>query len=311
MDALVKITAHPLFGRFVKTVIISCYRPDIRPPVGHSDFCHKCRRTKSEHSYYPVKFDHAVLGSDQLCARLDESFGNLSKHSGAVTIGVYDTTEGALGSMQYLANNRVPLGVRWCETEHDYLLNETYKQVVRAARKSGCKIDGVRVGCFGTEKLPSMDLQLILDPWSRDFFTSMTEPLNFHLRCDERYSMPQNLHYYCDTKRLFLQRHDFSHDWDDHDLVGYMRSALSWLATQSVTCVRILSTDFSAISDLQPLLSCTLSSLRLCDVTVHTTQLATNLWSKFLSDISQLNGLTYLELDRLYYGYESVTTTDG
>ncbi|KAG9739381.1 hypothetical protein KCU73_g9493, partial [Aureobasidium melanogenum] len=105
MEALVKITAHPFFGKFVKTVIISGSRPEVREnPLleGVPRSCVQCPghillcQNPAPH--------HLAMGFEQLRVKLEEAFSNIRQHSSSVSIGACDTAYSISGQLKALAD---------------------------------------------------------------------------------------------------------------------------------------------------------------------------------------------------------------
>jgi hypothetical protein len=104
MDALIEITAHPFFGKFVKTVIICGSRSALCAPAFHMDVARTCR-----HCIHPQPSpscghpdpSHVHLDSERLRVKLNEVFFNIGRHSSSVSVGVNDSTSKCYGSEYY------------------------------------------------------------------------------------------------------------------------------------------------------------------------------------------------------------------
>lgn len=155
MEALVEITAHPFFGQFVKTVIISGSRPEIRENPflrGVPRSCVQCPRHSSL-CKNPAPH-HLAMDFKQLRIKLEEAFSNIRHHSPSVFIGVCDSAFRCYGSMYYHADCSMVSTQRDFPSSHYSRRDEcnqfvkTFHEVCRAAHRSKCKIDGVKLDIF-------------------------------------------------------------------------------------------------------------------------------------------------------------------
>lgn len=148
MDTLIAIIAHPYFGKFVRTVIVSAYRrgPHVTQS-NYKDYCWWCGRPKQWcHNSAPR---HQPLRLEPLVEKLEEVFSYVKRYSPTVSIGVSDNIINCYGTKSEADPRslyKIFGGFEWQERCY---VTRTFEIVRMAVQKSGCIIEGVKLDRFG------------------------------------------------------------------------------------------------------------------------------------------------------------------
>lgn len=183
---------------------------------------------------------------------------------------------------------------------------KTFHEVCRAAHRSKCKIDGVKLDIFsicipftarshhGSEvrDLLRYVLGYLPGAWSFELSLEMchsSEP-RYYLRYDRKKGK-------LDLAGLNLDSTTYL-----EDLGPAVESLLSRFSTCALTCVKLSDCSFEK-SDLSWFYGQTLKGLRLHNVSFYTEYFDTNLWSTVLSHLARKTHLRYLEISQCRYRF--------
>ncbi|KAG9594219.1 hypothetical protein KCU77_g5515, partial [Aureobasidium melanogenum] len=231
MDALIQITAHPFFSKFVKTVIISGYLPE--PPC-------EC-----------VQSQHHVLSFAKTREKLDKVFAQVKRESSSITIGVsglYDQYP------CYGAGRFVVFEDRLCDHSGRFgpsiALAKVFGLVFDAAQSSGCTIEGVKVDTPSDHFDVVHNISHGLPEFAKLLQTHiipLRKPLSLDLTIDPAW--PEgHLIYNHRTGELKLSHFYLSSSYDSvlsyQNLFPAVKQALPWLMTFSICHVQVSNCAF-------------------------------------------------------------------
>lgn len=133
LSALVEMTAHPVFGRYIKEVTLSVIRtaPILDKREHERDWEWKWAPFLEEH------MESAFITSGDCGRLLHQAFTNVKQHGSHITIGISD---GGLPSQ--IDGESPTLGLSRIAASHDH---ETFDLVTSAAQMAGCPVNGLRV----------------------------------------------------------------------------------------------------------------------------------------------------------------------
>lgn len=319
MDALVDITAHSIFGGYVKTIITSDARPKQREePLSeyHPRSCTQCTlESSSPLCEHPAPY-HIALSFERLRVKLEKVFHNIRRHSASVSVGVRESVHECYGNAYYHADcamiskvspNPIEFLRQRDECKH---FVQTFQETLQAARKSGCEIENTKFYAFhpgspfmrSTRQLREMEAML------DHFLASLSNSVSFELN-------------WFSSQKAGLQAYiRYDHNIDKLDVCGLIFTTfifqlrgflpdaeatrmLSRLSNQSMVCIRLSECRIENFDFPQLLCIPTLESLTLHDVVFDTEHLGTNLWSSFFKQLYHTTRLRQLELDRCQYGF--------
>jgi hypothetical protein len=308
MDALIDITAHPFFGGFVRSVIISGSRPELRQnpflkKVPRS--CIKCTgKVSSPLCKHPAPH-HVPLGFIQLAGKLKETFLNVRRNSTPVHIGVCDSTFMCYGSAYYNADctmlSRVSSSPKPYLGEQ-FVCNrfvQTYQEIFRAARESGCQIEGTKLYVFNhtysnfkphLAEVEDMVLYVLRS-------LSGTSSFELSLETDGSGTPQYHLKYDHKTGELHLSGVEFESRQLLHAFVENHHNVevphmLSRLLTRPMVQVTIKYSSVEDLDLLEMVCSPKLQKLTLQNVGFYSDNFDANLWSNFLHRLSRSTQLT-------------------
>jgi hypothetical protein len=310
MDALVEITAHSFSGKFVKSVIISNFRPRLHENHVLNGVPRPCVRC-FQHDYsrlckHPDP-NHIVLNFERLRGRLNEAFSNIGRHSSSVSVGVCDSTRVCYGSAYhishcFMSSNGHPANFFVPRSMCIHFV-ETYEAVFQAAQESTCQIEGTKLYVLRMAYASAPE-DIEVQNMIRRFLDSLSATLSFELSLDKaESSTPQHyLKYDHNTGELDLSGHVFerypSNEFPDADVARM----LVRLSIHPVS-LRLTEVDFDGPDFLIALCGPTLERLTLHDVTLHSEHFDTNFWSSFLDHLFRTTHLKYLEISLCQYGF--------
>lgn len=293
MNALIEITAHPFFGKFVKTVIICGSRPKMFP---------EC--------YGPAP-QHRVLSSAQLRDKLNEIFSNIRRNFSSVCVGVCDNAEYCHGYEGY-AQCVDTMGSWSHRMLHDHYgqdsslhMAETFVCTFQAARTAGCEIEKIKVDIPDFEMDETLyiahgkEVQNLLET----FNTSLSEAFSLDLTAQADYCH-DHLRYDHKAGKLCMSDIALEHI-DVCNIFPYIQSTFDWLMRFTITQIEV-GGCFVVDSDLLKIFCIpTLERLTFGVLELHTGYFEVNLWSSFLSRLSRLTTLKYLRISTAYYWFTS------
>ena len=310
MNALIAITAHPFFGKFVKSVIISGVRPEFgENPLlnGVPRTCIHCVQQRASPLCRHPNPEHVVLNSDQVRDRLNEALSNIGRQS-SVFVGVCDTIHSCYGSALY--NGHCLMVIDWNLVGYELFSSrlrvthflDTYTEVFKAAQEADCQIVGTKLLVFGMyynyitpddEEEPDR---------MRHFFDSLSNTLSFEFRLGIGVSCPpeHRATYNHQTGELDVSGLDLQSENSPNTDIARM---LTRLSTKPMKQIRLSISEFENTDFLMQFCGPTLEKLTLHDVIFHTDHFSTNLWSSFLHQLSRSTNLKYLELSQCQYGF--------
>jgi hypothetical protein len=321
MDALIDITAHPFFGKFVKTVIISGSRPEpsgspllqLVPP-----YCTQCFRKDSSPLCENPAPHHTALSFEQLRGKLREAFSNIARLSSPVYIGFRDSGHKCFGSQHYHADctmiSGIPSYLNTFLSRRDDCRNfiETYKETLQAAQESGCEVGGTKLftsrACMPTrhtihdEEVRNMTCYLL---------RSLSGTSSFELSLIMTQFGPRwHLKYDHNSGELELSGFDF-----EGSSMGFPEEEaahlLFRLQTRSMVQVTLKTCWLGKPSYLRVFPYSALAKLMLHDVTLYTENFDTNLWSSLLDQLARTTHLKYLEMHRCQYEFSDANDQDS
>jgi hypothetical protein len=313
MDALVEITAHPFFGKFVKTVILSGSRPEIRsnPFVKNVPrSCTPCTPTLSSSLCKHPAPHHIALRFERLAGKLQKAFSNIRHHSTLVSIGVCDSAHMCFGSAQYHADCATISKIS-SRSDIDFSkpiecnqFVKTYETIFSATVHSGCRIKGIKLF---TSRVRYPDTPSHLTE-VRDMMRHFVDYLHRKLSIEWSLQLSRSR-----TPRYYLK---YDQDTSELDLSGLhfdlpafgnvevqTRRILALLVDRTMVQVKLRDCWFREPEVLRTLCSPTLERLTLHHVTLHTSEPGTNIWSSFLDLLSRTSRLKYLELHHCAYEF--------
>jgi len=312
MDALTEITAHPFFGQFVRTVIISGVRPKLggNPLLnGVPRTCIHCVRQRTSPFCKHLNPEHVVLNFDQVRDRLHEALSNIRRLSCPISVGVCDSTRSCYGSALY--NKHCLMITDWHLVENKLVSSqpklthymETYTEVLQAAQEADCQIEGtvLRVSTMSYPYATSSDEEREEQDRMRHFFDSLSNNLSFEFSFGIREYCPSEYQakYNHQTGELDVSGLLLASDYSLNPDIARM---LTRLSAKPMKRIRLSDIDLGDTDFLMRFCGPTLEKLTLHDVTFHTYHFDTNLWSSFLHQLSRTTNLKYLELSQCQYG---------
>ncbi|KAG9557471.1 hypothetical protein KCU71_g11029, partial [Aureobasidium melanogenum] len=285
MNALIEITAHSFFGKFVKTVTICGSRP--RMFSGCSG---------------PAP-QHRVLSFRQLRDKLNEIFSNIRRNSSSVCVGACDEAGYCYGSEDFarcvdaIDSFNHNLFHAFYGQEHFHHMAKIFGITFRAAQAAGCEIERIKVDIPDTKMAEMLsvgygeEVQTLL----RTFITPLSKPLSLDLiRGNDHGEYLRYDHITGELRMLGVSLHTTTDD--DCNYFPNVQSTLDWLTTFSITQIDV-SHCFVTNSDLLRIFCVPqLERLTLRDIELHTGFFEFNFWSHFLLRLSRLTTLKYLEL---------------
>ncbi|KAG9519703.1 hypothetical protein KCV07_g4750, partial [Aureobasidium melanogenum] len=298
MEALVKITAHPFFGKFVKTA-----SPDLASSVRVTIYFAKI-----------LPPHHLAMDFEQLRVKLEEAFFNIRQHSSSVSIGVCDLAYRCYGSTYYHADCYMMSDQRdypnyYSGRDECNQFTKTFEETFRAAQKSGCEIDGIKVDIFSI-CMPSTSCGVNHGKEVRHMLRYVLGRLpgalsfELNLQMANSFKPRYNLGYDRNTGKFDLAGlHLGSHTLLD-DTGSNVESLLSRLSTCSIAYLKLRDCWFEQ-SNLSWIFnsSQTLTELTLHDVSLYTEHFDTNLWSTVLDRLARTTHLRYLEISQCRYSF--------
>lgn len=315
MDALVEITAHPFFGKFVKTVIISGSRPEF-PRYAASESvppaCVQCTQKGSSTICDLPTPHHLALDFEVRQDKLDQAFSNIRRHSSSVYIGIRDGTRMCYGSTYYHGDcNEI------CETNSNSIptpigckhLIRTYETISRSARFSGCRIDGTKIYTYG--RLCSLNTsETETKSLIRHVLRSLSNKCSFELDL-AAYHVDYHPHYYLrydyNRRELELSELEFGSDTLPHYAPdAEVEHMLRRLLTRSMAQITLNHCLFVEPDVLEILCNPKLERLTLHNTSLYTEHFDENLWSTFLHHLSCVTHLKYLEMSGLRYEFDEI-----
>ncbi|CAD0089991.1 unnamed protein product [Aureobasidium vineae] len=320
MDALIEITAHPFFGKFVKTVMVSGYRPKLLTPQESSKKCLGCGQPQSQSYCTSPAVHNLTLNQVQLAEKLEEVFSNIKRSSSSVTIGVRDCREDCYGSSGYMKYDRCSeyeeseldykkfaaiFRVRRRQRNGSYDIIGTFKAILQAAQVSGCEIEGIKLDISGG-RMPRIDniahRKEILTILSH-YVDRLPQTLNFGLSFRPEYiGDPQTIYLKYDRSGSRLGLSGYSFGWTgDNDTVPSTLAMLVRLQTYPIVSVKLENCSFNELDSLWISQSPTLRRLTLRSVALYTGFFEKNFWSSLLDRLSRKNHLQHLELHHARY----------
>lgn len=194
MDALIAITAHPIFGKFVKSVIISGARTVLHGnPLlnGALRTCIHCVRQRTSPLCKHLDPEHVVLNFNRVRDRLSEALSNIGRQS-SVFVGVCDTTRSFYGSALY--NKHCLKILDWHLVGNELVSSkpelthfvDSYTEIIQAAQEADCQIEGTMLRV--SDMYYSYDAEE--EAKMRHFFDSLSETLSFEFSLSIRESCP-------------------------------------------------------------------------------------------------------------------------
>lgn len=314
MDALVEITAHPFFGKFVKTVIISGSRPEFLGDSASesvSPACVQCTQKGSSAICENPAPRHSALRFEVLRDKLDEAFSNIKRHSSSVYVGTRDGTRMCYGSTYYHGEHN-----EICETNRIYIptpigckhLIKTWETILGSVHRSGCQIDGIKLYTYGrlcAANTPETETKSLI----RHVLRSLSNKCSFELSLATYHV--DHPHYYLrydhNKRELDLQTLEFGSDympWESPD--EEVRPMLRRLLTRSMAKITLDHCYFGNPDVLEILCKPKLEALTLRNVFLYTEHFDENLWSTFLHQLSCTTHLKYLEMSGLQYEFNQI-----
>jgi hypothetical protein len=328
MDALVEITAHPFFGRFVKSVIISGSRPQLcGNPITESSpsiirTCVLCKPNLEVMVCKRPEPNHVVLTFEQVRDKLNAAFSNIKRHSSPIFVGVYDSIHKCYGSAKFdahcgmISRDHLPHSHRktWPAWRECTELVESFQVVLQAAQQSGCDIQGTKLHVFDLTFKISTPHDREIQRMMLYFLDSLSGTLSFELslQVGERGSPDYYLKYDHSTGELDISGVDFPPYLQDDECVStIIASMLDRLSAQPISSVR-LKESICYMSDFFRLFCYpTLKKLLMHDVTFDTDRFDCNLWSSVLGHLARTTELKYLELSHCQYEIEWTRNHDA
>jgi len=275
LDALVEITAHPFFGRYVKAVIISSY----------------------------LQRDSLTPRNVMFRKKITQAFGNIKQNFGQVSVGVCNDPRGCFGSAKYLCRDG-----RLQRASQRFAMTKIFERMTVAARKAECEIGGVKIQVSGAAL--TRDEMRRYGAEIRDMLSKLQgadsppTSLDFeYLDASRRaFSMEDRITYNHQTGRLNMSNLILGARVSDWSLYSYLENTLDWLSTRRITHLDISNCAFGSTYTEQLLLIPTIKNLRLRKITLETELFDRNLWSSFLHSIALLPELESFKLEQPQYG---------
>ncbi|KAG9563793.1 hypothetical protein KCU71_g3363, partial [Aureobasidium melanogenum] len=295
INALVDITEHPVFSKYVEVVAIS----SARRIVGPHGF--RISRLCMVEEASPTTYDNAYVKTGRFARRMERVFGNLRSHSGFVAISIHDRPgRSYLYTEPYLVSDRSKPNRFYGSTDllksRDnsiaYRTVETLEQCVYAARRARCSVKRIKLHlcAFRTD-----NVRAELDAAMHKILVSSLSPLSVCL-CTE----PSYLSYDNELQRLELRDVGLE-AYSDRALDLPLNATYSWLSTKAVTQLKITLMDSYELECFQPFLTPRLKRLEIRTMSVWTDHFNQDLWSEHIQTISGLSNLEYCKLDNLSY----------
>jgi hypothetical protein len=310
MDALIEITAHPFFGRFVKSVIISgsrpqlCGNPIVNGTPGAIRTCANC------HLHKRPDPNHVVLTFERLRDKLNEAFSNIRRYSTPVFVGVCDSIHTCYGSVKFGAHCReiefkhLSLKKMWPLRRDCAELMESFQVVLQAAQESACQMQGTKLHMFGLTYKPNTPHDREIQSMLFYFLDSLSGILSFELsfQVGEYGSPSYYLKYDHVTGGLDISGVNFvSYPLDDDYVNMRIVSMLNRLSAQPISYVRLRDSICHMSDFFRVFCYPTLAKFTMHDVTLDTDNFDCNLWSSLLSQLARTTNLKYLELSECQY----------
>lgn len=296
INALVDITEHPVFGKYVKTVGIYSAR---RTNILDGTFEGPGTNEQYDHDL----FLNAYVKTRRFARRMERVFRNIKSHSNPVHIGIYDNP----GRIDLDEDNlrrlkpSVPMKCYgWAQlfetpsTCIAYRPVETLEQTIYAARRVGCPVKYLNINLIAYyDDNEHAELDAALYKILESTLTTLSLGLGSGKSCQ--------LSYESESQCLNLQAVDFGEDFALPVHASYM-----WLQTKSIARLRIAKVSDYQPFHLRPFFTPHLSSLELSEMSVWTEHFDQNLWSKHIQIISTLPGLQHCKLSCLVYSFSLV-----
>ncbi|KAG9676728.1 hypothetical protein KCU99_g3535, partial [Aureobasidium melanogenum] len=289
IDALIKITEHPIFGDCVKTVAI-CGARRIDLPE---------RPTRFENSIIDETDQNAYLvrhvNTGRFARRMERVFGNVRSRSGSVAIKIFDSPRrDSLDTSLlptrchgYTRLTKPPLITIDCQ------MVKTLELTVYAARRARCPIKYLKIALLGY-----LTLEVKLDEAMHKILESSRTPLSV---CLEGEYWPR-LSYNDESQCLELQRIN-SDLFPNSSCALPLEATYTWLLANKIKQLKITDTNRCVITRLRPFFTPRLTRLSLQLVSVFTENFDQNLWSEHIQMVSDLPGLEHCRLSRLRYKF--------
>ncbi|CAD0100017.1 unnamed protein product [Aureobasidium mustum] len=297
MNALIEITAHPFFGKFVKTVTVCGSRPKLLSG---------CSGPAPQ---------HRVLRFRQLRDKLKYVFSNIKRNSSSVCIGAGDQADYyCWGSEDYArcvdgndSFNHDLLHTLHGQSSSRYM-SKTFGYTFQAAQTAGCDIEKVKIDISDTEMSEMLqdgygeEVQALL----QTYIIPLSKPLSLDLTT-RSYFYGERLEYDNKTGKLCMLTiplHSFPDD--ECDAFPNVQPMLNWLKAFPITQIEVRK-SLVASSDLLSIFCVPkLERLTLHNIQLHTGEFEVNFWSTFLLRLSRLTTLRYLEISfaRYYFSIE-------
>ncbi|KAG9751392.1 hypothetical protein KCU73_g6345, partial [Aureobasidium melanogenum] len=289
IDALIKITEHPIFGDFVKTVAI-CGARRIDLPE---------RPTRSESSIIDETDQNAYLdghkNTGRFARRMERVFGNVRSRSGSVSIKIFDcprkdsfdTSLVPTRCHGYTRLTKPPLITIACQ------MVKTLELTVYAARRARCPIKYLKIAL-----LDYLTSGVKLDEAMHKILESSRTPLSVCL--EGRFW--RRLSYNDESQCLELRGIDFNL-FPNSSCALPLEASYTWLLAKKITQLKITDINRCVITRLRPFFTPRLTRLSLQSVTVFTENFDQNLWSEHIQTISELPGLEHCRLSHLRYRF--------
>ncbi|KAG9686551.1 hypothetical protein KCU95_g11263, partial [Aureobasidium melanogenum] len=287
IDALVGITEHPVFGKYVKAVsIYSARRTRISKNI--------LRRSSTIHERdNRDDYVNAYVKTGRFARRMERVFRNIKSRSKSVVINLYDHPGfSALQENPFFSFlPSIPMKCYgWTQLFGDpsassvhiaYRPVETLEQTVYAARRVGCPVKCLNIDFFECHD-PSLDKRLdaALYRILQSTPTSLSLSLGSMRSCGLSYT---------------------SFRWLIAGLP--LHASYRWLQTKRIAQIRVAKLSYFPYDLLRPFFTPSLTSLELSEMSVWTKDFEQNLWSTNIQIISALPGLQHCRLSYLSYKF--------
>ncbi|KAH0371417.1 hypothetical protein KCU65_g1982, partial [Aureobasidium melanogenum] len=291
IDALLKITEHPVFGECVKTVAICAARRTNVETCGRFAVVDETDRNA---------YLDAYVKTGRFTRRVERVFGNIRNRSGLVAIDIYDDPSSD-GRVMLGGKCLVPLRChgysRLTESGSKtiaYQMVKTLEHTIYAARRARCPVKRLRIGLWGFHCVNIGDK---LDAAMHKILESSLTPLSICLESGQT----RRMSYDNESQCLELGRIDFSGLAMNRASKLPLQASYTWLLTKEVTQLRVARIPASEISRLRSSLAPRLTHLHLHLMSASTRHFDQDLWSEHIQMISDLPGLQHCRLSCLSY----------
>lgn len=279
IDTLVKITEHPVFGGYVKTVAVSSARQTTRPYM--SDFFSWYRSPNQD-----ICID-AYMKTRRFSRRMERVFENIRSRSGSVAISIYESPDKKRPRSRGWARLNKPLATRMLLTPRP---SQTLEETVYAARRARCPITSIQIT---KHEFLSQIMHDELEAAMHRVLESNVAPLNLN---------PNNMH----SDISYDNKSQHSKIFGSSDEIYGMsylgrQASYDWLLTQKTTQLSIGRNYRLQVPHVRPFFSHHLRCLNIYSASLLTAHFDRSLWSEIIETISGLPGLRYCKLG--YLGY--------